>query len=429
MPREAHLVYRGRDRRARDVQCGVHAPALPPAPGPGPGPVAVRVAELAVDADVRFYALCNNDPDLVHNRVTAVINGCNGIYRRDCEIEHSITAIVVRTTRTYAWNGDLCNLLSQFRTYWNGNHAGIRRDLAHLFTGEGTFSGVIGCASLGVVCTSSAYGVSKAYSDLLTNVGLVSHEIGHNWNAPHCDAQGTCNIMCSGLGGCSGSLGSFESYTANIIIAHRNSRSCLGNPVPPVLGSLAPDTVTAWAPDAVVLTGTGMDTVTGITVGGVPVNFVALTPTTLRVTPRAPFAIASHDVVAHNSAGSSNALRLRVTGNHPSVLELSPVLLRSFPLPLTMHSDVNWVGLPFLSLSDLPSSAPGLISLGIGNGFTDLVQLGFLVAGGNGAASYGLGMPPDTPVGLVVFSQLVTFDPANLTLPLEVSNVVRSVVH
>ncbi|MEZ5967108.1 MAG: M12 family metallo-peptidase [Planctomycetota bacterium] len=428
MPRECHVVYRSSDRAGLDVHCGVDTHDVDKAPPAQPGPSALRVAELAIDADLAFYRYYNNDPVAVERAVTSVINSCNVIYRRDCEIEFVIPTIIVRTTNVYSWNGDLCNLLGQFRTRWNNNHRNVTRDLAHLFTGEGTFSGVVGCAYVGVVCGNSGYGASKAYSGLVTNVGLVSHEVGHNWNAPHCDAQGTCNIMCSGLGGCSNNITSFEAYSANIIVAHKNSRTCLGSPTAPTLTAVSPNTVTSWAPQQVTLTGTLMETVTTVTVAGVPVNFVASSPTTLVFTPRTPFAIATHPVVVSNSSGSSAPLNLTVIGNDPPVLELSPILLRNFPLPLGLHSNPGWVGLPFLSFSNTPSVAPGVIDLGIGNNFTDLIQLGFLVAGSNGAASYGLSMPLETPPGLIVFTQLLAFDPTSITLPLATSNVVRSEV-
>jgi hypothetical protein len=426
-PRETHVLYRARDVVGRDVRCGVTTPAPIAAPAPTPAPAALRVAEIAIDADVRFYALSNNSATTVASRVMAVVNAVNVIYRRDVEIEFNVTTILVRTTNVYAWNGDLCNLLGQFRTRWNSNHTAIRRDLAHLFTGEGAFGGVIGCAYVGVICGTSGYGASKAYSgSLATDVGLVAHEIGHNWNAPHCDAQGTCHIMCSGLGGCSGVLGSFEPYSANIIIAHRNSRACLSNPVAPTLSAIAPNTVTSWAPPQVELTGTEFSSVTSVTVAGVPVTFALTSPTTLRFTPRAPFTLGTHPVVVSNSIGTSAPLSLTVVGNHPCVLELSPVLLRGFPLPLTMRSDAGWVGLPYLSFSNAPSVVPGLVNLGIGNAFAELIQLSFLVAGGNGSASYGLALPQEAPPGAYIYTQLVAFNPANIVLPLEVSNVVRS---
>jgi hypothetical protein len=131
-------------------------------------------------------------------------------------------------------------------------------------------------------------------------------------------------------------------------------------------------------------------------------------------------------VVVSNSIGTSAPLSLTVVGNHPCVLELSPVLLRGFPLPLTMRSDAGWVGLPYLSFSNAPSVVPGLVNLGIGNAFAELIQLSFLVAGGNGSASYGLALPQEAPPGAYIYTQLVAFNPANIVLPLEVSNVVRS---
>lgn len=432
LPRESHVVYHAGDRLQRDVRCGVDTHGMEKVPQAPPGPTALRVAEIAIDADLAFYNRNNSDPVAVSRAVTSVINSSNIIYRRDCEIEFVIPTIIVRTTNVYAWNGDLCNLLSQFRSRWNSNHRNVTRDIAHLFTGEGSFSGVIGCAYVGVVCSSttsgSGYGSSKAYADLITNVGLVSHEVGHNWNAPHCDAQGSCNIMCSGLGGCSNNISSFEPYSANIIVAHKNSRTCLGNPTAPTLVSVSPSTVTSWAPAQVTLTGTGLETVTSVTVAGLPVTFVATSPTTIVFTPRAPFTIATHPVVASNTAGASAPVNLTVTGNDPPVVDLSPILVRGFPLPLSLHSNPGWVGLPFLSVSNTPSIAPGIVSLGIGSNFTDLVQLSFLVTGGNGAATFPLVLPAEVPAGLILFTQLIAFDPASLSLPLAVSNVLRSEV-
>lgn len=428
LPHASHIVYRGDDRMPTDAHCGVADHGQINLEAGSPGPAAVRVAEMAIDADLAFYTRNHSDPVAVERAVTSVINSCNTIYRRDVEVEFVIPAIIVRTTNVYSWNGELCNLLGQFRTRWNNNHRNITRDLAHLFTGEGTFSGVVGCAYVGVVCGTSGYGASKAYVDHITNVGLVAHEVGHNWNAPHCDSQSQCNIMCSGLGGCSGNILSFEPYSANVINAHKNSRSCLSNPTAPTLTGITPSTVASWAPAEVTLTGTRMETVTSLTVAGTAVAFTAVSPTSIVFTPRQPFHIATHPVVVTNSAGASAPVNLTVIGNDPPVLELSPTLLRNFPLPLALHSHPGWVGLPFLSFSNTPSLAPGLVSLGIGNGFTDLIQLSFLVAGANGAASYGLAMPAEAPPGLIVFTQLVVFDPTTFALPLDSSNVVRSVV-
>jgi hypothetical protein len=201
LPRQVHVVYRASDVSVPEgVRCGV-ADGDVKHEHHDVGPAAIKVADIAIDADLAYY-----------NRYGA------------------------RTTNIYAWNGDLCNLLGQFRSYWNANHGGVVRDLAHLFTGEGTFSGVVGCAYVGVVCGSSAYGASKVYhGNLVTDTGLVAHEIGHNWNAPHCNSSPPCHIMCSGLGGCAGNLTSFSPGEVAVIVAFKNSRGCLSDPAPTTL--------------------------------------------------------------------------------------------------------------------------------------------------------------------------------------------------
>jgi hypothetical protein len=238
LPRHIHVIYRGGDVSLPEgVRCGVAHGAIKHEGEVGP--TVLKIADIAIDADLAFYIRYGANVANVQNRVTTVMNSVNVIYVRDCEIQHRITTILVRTTNIYAFTGDLCNLLGQFGNYWAANHGAIVRDLAHLFTGEGTFSGVVGCAFVGVVCTNSHYGVSKAYhGNLVVDTGLVAHEIGHNWNAPHCDASPPCYIMCSGLGGCAGNLTSFSAGEIAVIVAFKNTRGCL-NDLPPASFTIA----------------------------------------------------------------------------------------------------------------------------------------------------------------------------------------------
>jgi len=66
---------------------------------------------------------------------------------------------------------------------------------------------------------------------------LTAHEMGHNFSAGHCDGNGDCHIMCSGINGCNG-LGNpafFGAPSANKIANYAAGRPCLttqGNPYP-----------------------------------------------------------------------------------------------------------------------------------------------------------------------------------------------------
>ncbi len=433
LPRTMHAVYRGRDTITDNLRCGVSAFAPPHADGGaggGTAPSAMRVAQLAVDADLAFYTLWGNNATTVQNQVTLTINNVNTIYRRDVEIEHRITSIIVRTTNVYAWNGDLCNLLGQFRTRWRNNHGNIARDVAHLFTGEGTFSGVVGCAYLGVICGTSAYGSSKVFSgSLVTNTGLVAHEMGHNWSANHCDSSTPCNIMCSGLGGCTGNIGAFAPVSIASILNHKNSRTCLDDPTPPfapVLSSLSPSSVRVYGGGEVTATGQYLDTVTGLSVGGVTAFPVLVNATTLRFTLPGGLGLGQYPVVATNLRGPSNSLQLGVVATHPSVVAISPLIVRGSLARVEVHSDANWVANMLLSVSNAPSAVPGVVSLGIGNGFTQLTDFGLIFCDTNGGGQIQFTVPADLPAGLDIHWQAITLDPTNITLPLEVSNVATS---
>lgn len=425
LPHETHIVYRGRDVLQPDVRCGVAQPPHDVDHGHGGvGPAALKIAEIAVDADRAYYTRYGSNATTVQNQVTSVINGMGVIYRRDVEIDYVVTTIIVRTTTIYSWNGDLCNLLGQFGNYWAANHGSVRRDVAHLFTGEGSFSGVIGCAYLGVVCTGSAYGSSKAYSaNLVTNTGLVSHEVGHNWNAPHCDSASPCNIMCSGLGGCSRNVGAFAPVSISAIVAFKNTRTCLGDPNPPVLAFVNPSSVTSYQPAQVTATGTRLDSVNAVSVGGRNVSFTRVDAITLRFTPPSPFTIGAQPVVVTNGAGASNPVNLGITGNHPSQILSTQIILRGFPNQIELHSDANWLGVLLLSTSNVPSSLPGIVNLGIGNAFAELLEAGTVQCGQDGAGSWTLNLPTTVPSGLTIYLQAITVDPQNLTTPLETSNV------
>ena len=117
------------------------------------------------------------------------------------------------------------NLLDALAEQWNDHHGNVNRDTVHLMTGRKLNGNVIGIANVGVICNGfNGYGLCvgrfpRAHS---RRVGLVTHEIGHNWNLRHCDQQGgecrgtkdDCRIMCSNITECGQKYGSFAPKTA-----------------------------------------------------------------------------------------------------------------------------------------------------------------------------------------------------------------------
>lgn len=185
------------------------------------------VAELAVDADFEYYQIWGSVTG-VENRINAVVNAVNLQYERDVQLRHVVTTILVRAAEPDPYTStSAITLLNQFRNEWTANHGSIPRDMAELFTGKNIDGGTIGIAWVGVVCGSYAYSVVE--SSFTTNFGavtdLTSHELGHNWNAGHCDCAGdpsyTMNpfITASNLFNPTSTIPSIQSY--------RDSRSCL----------------------------------------------------------------------------------------------------------------------------------------------------------------------------------------------------------
>ena len=250
--RREHALYDGHDVANSGVlpcappllapaESGVSAPVgaestTPEASAAG----ALKVAELAIDADYEYYVAWGQSVSAVEDRIHTVIDAMNLQYESEVGITHRITTVIVRTSPAQPYTATDPNaLLDQLRVTWTSNHAGVKRDLAHLFTGKQIDGSVIGIAWLGVVCNSS-YGYGLSQSDFNGNFAsatdLTAHELGHNWNASHCSCPSyTMNPYIT-------SANTFDPATSiPQIVAHRDSRTCLEDatnepPPPPVPG-------------------------------------------------------------------------------------------------------------------------------------------------------------------------------------------------
>ena len=176
----------------------------------------------------------------VENRIHSIMNAVNIQYECDVNITHQITTIVVRTDVNdpySATNTDL--VVNEFAAEWNANMAYIQRDVAQLFTAREIDGNIIGQARvLGGVCDfSQAY--CYVQSDFSANFQLVTdlsaHELGHLWNAFHCDCANPGLTMNPGITGAN----RFESITTIPFIKGYRSTSatapsrCLDSRPPP----------------------------------------------------------------------------------------------------------------------------------------------------------------------------------------------------
>ena len=188
------------------------------------------VAEIAFEADYEYFLGNGSSISNTVADIESILNSVNTIYENDVQIRHVLTEIIIReTVASDPYTTTVAsNLIVEVRNQWNNNHSSVSRDVAHLMTGRSLDGSTVGIAYSGVICSPSnaSYGLSqsKSPSSFAGRVALTAHELGHNWSADHC----TCNIMCSSLGGCGGSLSSFSQTSIDSIKTYRDANSsCL----------------------------------------------------------------------------------------------------------------------------------------------------------------------------------------------------------
>ena len=245
-----NAVYADDDVIGSAGTCATTGPGEFVAPGledeGGASVAAIRTAEIAFDADYEFYGLNGSSVNATVADIEDVLAQVNAIYERDVEITYVITTIIVRSNSNDPYTAtDASQLITQFINHWVASQTAVVRDVAHLVTGKNLDSETIGIASIGGVCNRSrGYGLcqSRFSNNMSRRSALMAHELGHNWNAQHCDDVTPCNIMCSNLGGCDGiGAPNFEPLAVSAIRNYAASRTCLQTP--PVGTDPSPATV------------------------------------------------------------------------------------------------------------------------------------------------------------------------------------------
>ncbi|NBP52453.1 MAG: hypothetical protein EBU70_14955, partial [Actinobacteria bacterium] len=134
------------------------------------------------------------------------------MYARDLEVRLPISYLRLWTGEDPWTHTAMVDQLYQYRDHWVANMQSVPRDLGHILCGRGLGGGV---AWLGVACMHPdwAYALSSYIGDgfpypLVDNNGanwepmVVTHELGHNFGAPHTHsmsppADGCGNDDCS----------------------------------------------------------------------------------------------------------------------------------------------------------------------------------------------------------------------------------------
>lgn len=264
-----HVMYEREDVRSIDGLCGsddfvvqagrtlLRAQTAMPA-------ASIRIAELAIDADYEYFQLNGSSVTAVAEDVASLMNMVNVVYERDAMVTHVISALIVRTSDNDPYTStSAVTRLDEFIAHWRENETSVPRDIAHLFTGVDLDGSIVGRAWIGVVCNESlGYGLSQALvrTNLAIRIGLISHELGHNWSAVHCTNDPACQIMCSALGGCDG-LGEpdFVSSSADSIMNHADKAGCLDFEVAACAGDTNADSIINFDDITTVLTNWQVD--------------------------------------------------------------------------------------------------------------------------------------------------------------------------
>jgi len=196
-----HVVYSADGIDLGPDTCGTDAlfvpPPIQPPAAPLGGPACVRVSEIAFDCDFEYFTQNGSTVMGTLDEVEAVVNAMNVVFQHDVLIRHEITEIIVRSAEPDPYpSDDPYQLLDDFRAEWNNNQGAVQRDHAHLLTGREVDTNIIGLAYVGVVCNQPwAYGWTQVNLGFGSAVAVLGHELGHNWNAPHC-LDPACTLMC-----------------------------------------------------------------------------------------------------------------------------------------------------------------------------------------------------------------------------------------
>lgn len=202
-------------------------------------------------------------------------------------------------------------------------------------------------------------------------------------------------------------------------------KACIGRST---LTGISPGQTASAAPAAITLTGTNLETAIKVSVGGLAVtDFTVLSATQIRFTPPAPAPIGIVPVTVTTACGVTNALALRVSGTHPARLSGPVTVQRGTRATYSALGDRNWSVLLLLSTSPLPSRAPGIVDLRIGAGFTRLWTVGAMTCDFRGRAALTLPFPSHLASAPLWF-QAIHYDARNLSVPLESTNVVFTIV-
>ncbi len=366
-----------------------------------------KIIDLACDADVQFFQLNGSSLAAAQADVEAHISAVQTIYASSAKVLYNITAILVRTAEPDPYSSsNPFTLLNQLADHWNSSQGSIPRDTVHLFTGRSLDGSVIGVAQLDVICNlPNAYGLSQTTAAQFSNdVGLVAHELGHNWASNHCDGTPDCGVMCSALGGCTGNLSAFGNFAQTAIAGTKSSASCLTDLGPPTVTSASPTSLPSFLGGTLTLTGEDFWAVTDVRIGSQSLvfpQFAILDSTTIAIFNPVVESTGVTPIFVETETGTAAPVFVDFTPVTAPILSANPLAIPTLPYVWSFTGtpgDTYFLNFA-LSSATVPTSGFDILA------FPNLINTGTLNAAGNGTFSI------IAPVlGFInVYTQVLTF--------------------
>ena len=157
---------------------------------------------IAIEADYEFWNLNQSNWQA---KILGVVNDVSAVFEQYHSLRLVVTHLAAHTNSSQQpyKSTRAETLLEQLRGY--GGQITAERAVTHLFSGKDLDNYVAGIADQGAVCKRAAYGLSALPQGTQNGlVGIVAHELGHNFNAAHAGNQ-HCQgpnavIMCANFG-------------------------------------------------------------------------------------------------------------------------------------------------------------------------------------------------------------------------------------
>ncbi len=433
-PSDLHLVYSVTDLIPGWGVCGTPTLDRRPAPPSSSGPAAdgtpppTKVCEIAFDADVEFFQLNASSVNKTEQDITKILNNVEAIYLMQPFIRYEITTIIVRTSEADPYSSTSPGgLLNQFDSHWSNSQSSVPRDIAHFMTGKDLDGGVIGVAYLSGICSfNNGYGLSQSRftTNLTSRVGLTAHELGHNWDANHCDGQSDCGIMCSGLGGCTGNLTAFGASPLAEINNEKNNANCLSNgppPEAPAITGLNPPELNLLSNFTLSILGDHFLGSTSITMGNdtyVAGQFEIKSDQKIVITPNPPANLGPIDITIEGPWEPSNTVTIDWAGVNPPYLNASSLAYTPLPHTWSYYGGAQHTG--YLLIGFFPST----INFGGFKILTNPFILNVTALDHLGTGQFTVNLPVST-IGLLFYSQLATISGSNF---IGASNIIATQV-